>query len=271
VLTVFALPKPFVGSTADIQRTAVESWLALGRGVQVVLVGDESGIAEAAHELGTEHVARVSRNESGTPMLDDAFARVDEVSRHRWRCYVNADVLLDEDIFDALERVLARMPSFMLVGQTRDLEAELVSADLEHRRLVALERGALRGVAALDWFVFPVGYVDPLPPFAVGRAGFDNWLVWKGRQSGPVVDCTAAVVAIHQAHGYDHVAGGKQAAYYGREAARNVELAGGRSRIYTLHDASHVLRADGSIRRNPGAVLRWRENARKVAWKLGRR
>ena len=54
------------------------------------------------------------------------------------------------------------------------------------------------------------------------------------------------------------------------EAARNLELAGGKSRIYTLHDASHVLRK-GRLHRNPGAPLRWRENVRKAAWKLGAR
>ena len=65
-----------------------------------------------------------------------------------------------------------------------------------------------------------------------------------------------------------HVDGGKAEAYYGEEAARNLELAGGKSRLYTLHDASHLLRG-GRLRRNPGAPLRWRENVRKAGWKLG--
>ena len=42
-----------------------------------------------------------------------------------------------------------------------------------------------------------------------------------------------------------------------------------RAHVYTLHDASHVLR-DGKLRRNLGAPLRWRENVRKLAWKLGK-
>ena len=62
--------------------------------------------------------------------------------------------------------------------------------------------------------------------------------------------------------------GGKDEAYYGEEAARNLELAGGKGHLYTLHDASHVLRG-GKLRRNLGAPLRWRENVRKLAWKLG--
>ena len=50
MITVFSIPKPFTGDIALIQRNAVRSWSALGPDVQVVLVGDESGIADAAHE-----------------------------------------------------------------------------------------------------------------------------------------------------------------------------------------------------------------------------
>ena len=112
------------------------------------------------------------------------------------------------------------------------------------------------------------GLFDPIPAFLVGRAGYDNWLVWRGRQRGIVVDTTAVVVAIHQTHGYQHVEGGKDTAYYGPEAEHNIELAGGRSHIFTLHDASHRLGADFVLRRNPGAVLRVAETVRKVKWKL---
>jgi hypothetical protein len=38
-----------------------------------------------------------------------------------------------------------------------------------------------------------------------------------------------------------------------------------------LHDASHRMRADLSIHRNLGSVLRARETLRKVGWKLGLR
>ncbi len=88
----------------------------------------------------------------------------------------------------------------------------------------ALREGRLRGPAAIDWFVFPSGLFDPLPPFLVGRAGFDNWMIWKARQLGPVIDATDAVVAIHQPHDYTHLEGGKDEAYYGEEAKYNVAL-----------------------------------------------
>lgn len=273
MLTLFSIPKPFSGPIAELQRTAIRSWTLLDPDIQVVLLGDEEGVAEAARTAGTEHVAALERNERGTPRLDDAFARADRVARHPLRCFVNADVVLLDDLRAAVARVATLADRFLLVGRTTELPA-VDPAELEHRlrlRVRAQAEGAPRGAAALDYFVFPAGLFGELPPFLVGRACFDNWLVWRARREGPVVDASRAVVAIHQSHGYGHLAAGKDEAYYGAEADWNRRLAGGNERIYTIHDASHRLTASGEVRRNAGAVLRVRERARKVAWKLGRR
>lgn len=261
MLTVFSVPKPFEGRIGEIQRRAVASWAALGDGVQVLLLGDEPGTAEAAREARAEHLPELARTEHGTPRLDAAFAAAEAAARNELRCFVNADVVLYDDLRHAAARVAEQADRFLLVGQTVDV----TEAD---GRDAALAGGRRRGAAALDYFVFTAGLYDDVPPFAIGRACFDNWLVWRARQDAIVVDATADVVAAHQHHDYAHVDGGKQEAYYGEEAARNLELAGGKSRLYTLHDASHVLR-DGRLRRNPGAPLRWRENVRKAGWKLG--
>ena len=249
MLTLFSVPKPFRGDIDAIQRRAVESWCTLG--VQVVLLGNEEGVAEAARELGAQHVAGLERTPRGTPRLDSAFALVDGVARFPLRSFVNADVILGKDLLAATRVVADAASHFLVVGQS-------------------FEDGMPRGAAALDWFVFPAGNFGEIPPFAIGRACFDNWLIWRGRQVGIVVDATRDVRAVHQAHGYDHVVGGMDEVYYGEEAARNLDLAGGKRRLYTLHYASHVL-ASGELRRNYGAPLRWRENVRKLAWKVDRR
>jgi hypothetical protein len=261
MLTLFSVPKPFRGRIGEIQRAALGSWTALGEGVQVVLLGREQGVAEAAGEAGVEHVPELARTEHGTPRLDSAFAEAGRVARHRVRCFVNSDVLLFEDLLEATRIVTQAAPRFLLIGQTLDVDRPLA-------RDQARATGKPRGAAALDWFVFPAGLYTDVPPFALGRACFDNWLVWKGRREGTVVDATGDVVAAHPTHGYEHLAGGKDEAYYGEEAARNRELAGGKAHLYTIHDASHVLRG-GRVRRNPRAPLRWRETVRKAAWKLG--
>ncbi len=261
MLTIFSVPKPFEGRIGEIQRRAVASWAALGGGVQVLLLGDEPGTDAAAHEAGAEHLPQLECTAHGTPRLDSAFAAADGAARHPLRCFVNADVVLYDDLPQAASRVAEQVDRFLVVGQTVDV-------DEAGTRAQALTYGSRRGAAALDYFVFTAGLYTDVPPFAIGRACFDNWLVWRAQQDAIVVDATADVVSAHQRHDYAHVDGGKQEAYYGEEAARNLELAGGKSRLYTLHDASHVLRS-GRLRRNPGAPLRWRENVRKAGWKLG--
>lgn len=276
VLTVFSIPKAFTRHVGVIQRNAVRSWVALGEEVQVVLVGDDSGVAEAARDLGVGHVSAVARSELGTPRIDDAFAGVDRIAEHSLRCFVNADVVLLDDFLPAVAAVRAAFQRFLVIGETRDLalvdEGELRSegARAELRRR-ALGEGRSRGATAIDYFVFPAGLFDPMPPFVVGRARFDNWLVWRARRRGSVVDATRAVVAVHQSHDYAHVSGGLEEAHFGGEAIRNEALALEDGGIYTIFDASHRMRADRSIYRYPGSTLRAREQARKLAWKLANR
>ena len=101
MLTLFTIPKAFVGHIGTIQRNALRSWAAL-EGAQVVLVGDEEGVAAAAAEAGAEHVGELAITGAGTPRLDDAFAQVEQVARTPLRCFVNADIILLGDFVPAL-------------------------------------------------------------------------------------------------------------------------------------------------------------------------
>jgi glycosyltransferase involved in cell wall biosynthesis len=269
VLTLFTVPKPFQGHIGAIQRNAVESWRALAPDIQIILVGDEDGVEEAALETGVEHLGGLARNERGTPRLDSAFELVEDAARHPLWCYVNADIVFLDDLLPAVSTVAGRFESFLMVGESRDLPfgPGALLGDPVVRRVLrqrALADGRLRGYAALDYFVFPSGHFGELPPFLIGRACFDNWLVWCARQRGPVVDATRSVVAIHQSHDYAHVAGGLDEAYYGDEAKYNERLAGGRAHIYSLHDATHRLSGSRRVYRYVGATLRAREQARKA-------
>jgi hypothetical protein len=275
VITLFSIPKPFTGDIDTIQRNALRSWAALDA-TQVILLGDESGTAEAAAQTGVAHISGLLTSELGTPRIDDALARVDAIADHPLRCFVNADIILLDDFLPAVRRAWEAADSFLMVGSTVDLQVDAdlalddvrVRADLGRR---ARREGVSRGVTAIDYFVFTARLFDPVPPFVVGRARFDNWLVWRARQRGMVLDATRAVVAVHERHDYDHVEGGFEEAHFGVEAARNLELAGGKHRLYTINDASHRLTVDGRIRRHLGSIGRLRENARKLAWKLARR
>ena len=65
LLTLFSAPKPFTNPhIAMIQRNAIKSWTLLPD-VEVVLIGKEEGLAEAAQELGVKHVPHVASNRNG--------------------------------------------------------------------------------------------------------------------------------------------------------------------------------------------------------------
>ena len=232
MLTLFSIPKPFEGHVDTIQRNAVRSWCALD-GVQVLVLGDEPGVADAAEELGAQHLGGLVTNERGTPRLDDAFARVERTARYPLRCFVNADVVFLDDFLPAVQSVQKHAAAFLAVGETLEVAVnEALPLDKHecrgelHRR--ALAEGRSRGATAIDYFVYSAGLFGSMPPFVVGRAGFDNWLVWSARADGSaVVDITRAVLAVHQSHDYSHVSGGHNEAHFGVEAEQNLSLAGG--------------------------------------------
>jgi len=257
MLTLFAIPKAFRGHTGVIQRNAIGSWARLGRGSRVVLFGDEEGTAEVARECHLDHVPEVARNEFGTPLVSALFEEARKLAAHDALCYVNSDIILLGDFLPAVERVRARARRFLMVGECSNLDLRTPvpfgdpSWPAQIRRQVS-DSAVPRGSWYIDYFVFSRDLYQELPPFAVGRAGFDNWLVWKARALGAtVVNASRAVTAVHQQHDYSHVRGGREWSYRGPEAVRNVELAGGREHLYGIGHASHVLTSRSLRRQRP--------------------
>jgi len=273
-LTLFAVPKPFHGHIGVIQRNAIGSWLRLGPNCEVVLFGDEDGTAEAAHDLGARHVPRVERNEFGTPLLSSVFDQVEALADGAL-CYVNSDIILLDDFVPALRRVQARRSRYLMIGQCWDgtLERAIDFDDARWRdrlrELVATTD--LRHKWSIDYFAFPRGLYGDIPPFAVGRAWFDNWLVWTARElRAAVVDATASVTAIHQRHDYAHVSGGQDWAYKGPEATENFRIGGSLGRVGSTRDATYIL-TRRRLRRQPSPLTfgyHWEHWLRGVVWAL---
>ena len=97
-------------------------------------------------------------------------------------------------------------------------------------------RGRLHTRGGSDYFIFPRTCFLKIPGFAIGRAGWDNWMIYEARRQGwPCVDATETIRIIHQDHDYSHLPNG-QAHYRLPETIENVRLAGGRRTIFTLVD-----------------------------------
>ena len=273
MITVFTAPKAMTGDADRIQRNAIGSWLRLDPDVQVVLVGDDAGVAEAAVALGAEHVADVPPNEQGTPRLDAVFNAARNVARHRLLLFANGDVVLRRDLADAAATLAGRFERFLAVGESWDAPLEHAldfGAGWEAEVEEALSGSRRRGAGALDFFLFTDDVFRGLPPFAIGRIGFDNWLVWRAQAEGAaVVDVTGAVRPLHQRHGYGHLRGGRAATRHeSPEGSRNLELAradGGQ--MFTRYDATHLL-TRGGVRQNLLRPFRVKERARKAVYRI---
>jgi hypothetical protein len=256
MLSIFAFPKPFRGHIATIQRNAISSWVRLRPPCEIFLFGDEEGTAEVAKELGTCHVSEMARNEYGTPLLSDVFEKGEQSAKHGLLCYVNCDIILGSDFMRAVEKVSRWTHRFLMVGECWNLDlTEPLAFDRpmweENLKASVRQIGKRRGPFSIDYFVFPRGLYQQLPPFALGRPRFDQWLIWKARHLGAaVVDATPVVMAVHQNHDYSHVPGGLPPHIFpGEEGTRNEKLAGGLWHCYGIEEATHKFLATG-LRRN---------------------
>jgi hypothetical protein len=250
MLTLFSIPKAFQGHTGIIQRNAIKSWTLMRPQPEIILFGDDEGTAEVAKSFGVRHVPQVVRNEYGTPLLNDLFEQAQQAAAHDVLCYANADVILMGDFFRAVNQIVRWKTCFLLVGQRWDInvrESLDFFAGWENDLKARLgSQGVLHPSTGMDYFVFPRGMWGDIPPFAIGRTAWDNWLVYRARaRRVPVVDATDALTVVHQAHDYSHVPAKAGDVLEGPEAKRNLNLAGGWKHIFTLNDATHVLGVGG--------------------------
>jgi hypothetical protein len=269
LITFFTIPKPFEGDIEPIQRNALASWTTAAPGAQVLVLGDEAGAAEAAAEIGADYIPDLPRNEYGTPLLDGAFRIAAERRRNELLCFVNADVLMPPSIADAARSAGTLRRPFLVVGECRNVRVDTALDPSAIDWHATLEGARKRGADAIDYFVYTPGVFDDIPPFAVGRPAFDNWLIWEARRRGAaVVDATWTVEAVHQDHSYAHV-GSLAERGAGPEAEENRRLAGaGRRRLYSRFDATHRLTSRGLVP-NPLGYAHAGETVRRAWAKLG--
>jgi hypothetical protein len=260
-ITFFSAPKPFTNPhIAMIQRNAIQSWTLLPD-VEVLLLGEETGLDDAARELDVKHIRNVERNPNGTPLISSMFQLGRKHSNGELLCVINADMILMPDFVGAARRSRMLRENFVLLSQRWDLD---VTRPIEfhegwERRLSSIvhRQGTLHRPAGSDFFLFPRSTFHEIPDFTIGRAGWDNWMIYKARkEKWAVIDCTPSVMIVHQNHDYSHLPGGKPH-YEHPDTNENIRLAGGEANIrYTILDATHQL-VDGKLVRPKLTYLRF--------------
>jgi hypothetical protein len=256
MLTLFSTPKPFTGHAGIIQRNALQSWKRLHPSVEVILFGDEEGAASACAELGLRHESHVERHESRLPYVDYLFSRAQQIAQHDYLCYSNCDIVLLDDFLKAFEKARAWREKFLLVGRRWDTDItgpiDMSSSNwAKEIRHTALTTGVLQHPGFMDFFVFPKGLYDCVPPLLVGRSYWDHWVVWKALSRGAgLLDCSQFAVPVHQNHDYLYHPDGKRGTDRDDLARRNRFLSGNGRHLRSIQDSTHRLTREGAIRRN---------------------
>lgn len=264
MITIFTIPKPFVGHSSIIQRNAIRSWSLLEPTCEIILFGDEKGLRETTDEFGIRHIPEVEKNEFGTPLLSSAFEQVQRIAKNQILVYTNTDIILMSDLISAIKKIT--MPLFLICGQRIDLEInkpiQFTEVDWEQKLRDKIgENGKLHGYAGIDYFIFPRGFPLKLLPLTIGRPGWDNWLIYQARSMKiPVIDATEVITSVHQNHKSIYHS-------YGEEYQKNIKLAGGFSCMCTLRDADWIFTRKG-LKRPPFPRRIFAELALFYPWRL---
>jgi hypothetical protein len=259
LITLFSAPKAFTDPRiATSQRNAIQSWKVLGE-TEILLLGDEEGLATAAREIGVRHLRQVAVNQNRVPLISSMFRLAREAGHSPMLGIINSDIILMSDFFEAVQQVASLQASqalqrgFVLVSQRWDLE---ITKPLEFNngwegrlRAAVQEQGRLHRPTGSDLFLFPSACYQDVPDFAIGRGGWDNWMIYRARKEGwQVIDITPSAMIVHQIHDYGHLPGAKPH-YDHPDTEVNATLAGGRAATrYSILDCTDTL-VNGRLRR----------------------
>lgn len=220
MLTIFSTCKPMAHQPwKTIQRNAIQSWTKLYPRPEIILIGDDKGVAGLAKKFGCRHVPEVECNQWGTPLLGALFAIANKHATHDQLCYVNADVILTQDFVQALKQITVNLERFLMIGASRELLGPMDFSRGWQERLC--QRTGKREPSGVDFFAFSRDACSEFDfsSIAVGRYGWDAWMMYTAHQQDiPVVDVTSVVTPYHQAH--------VKLSYNSEEVRANLNLTG---------------------------------------------
>ena len=210
MITIFSSLKPVSVPFADnVQRNAIQSWLALDLPCEIILLGDDEGTAEIAAEYGIRHHPDILYHENRLPLVGSIFARAQEMATFDLMMYINSDMILINDFVATLHKIVEyyknRTRPFLAVGRRTNVK---LTERLDFNdpgwetslRAEAKQHGWLATIRMMDYFIFQKGpWPGKIPAFTLGANYFDNYLMGSAFARGmDVIDTTEGITAIQQ-------------------------------------------------------------------------
>jgi len=265
LLTIITSVKPFVDPLIiNLQRNAFQSWKQLGPEVDIVVVGDEIGLAEVCQEMNLRRAPTIRRNRGGTPLVSSIYELGRQASATPLLAYINADIVVLPDFVEGARKAAENYEKFLIMGQRWDLDVTEpidFSEGWQTRLWQQVQtRGKRHRRVGSDYFIFPRNCFLNIPDLTVGRAFWDNWMIyWARRNHWPAIDGSDGIQVIHQNHDYSHLPQG-QSHHKHPDTFENVRLGGGSRTTFLLDDADKKLTTTGIV----PMPLTWKKFWREV-------
>lgn len=247
MLTIFTTPKPFIGHNKIIQENAIRSWKRLTPACEVILVGNDEGVSEAARLFNCVHISDVLCSENGIPYVRSLFEAAEHVASNRILCYANCDIMFTDSLTQGLG-VLDEKRQFLLVGRRHNVDITCewdfgCETWQDNLKKYVTEHGVLNTECGMDYFMFPKGTIKEIPDIVVGRAWWDSWMIYNARRKHIfLIDASNSILAVHQNHDYSHCVGGKEAVYQeSPDTQKNISFVNYGKSYMGVHDALWVL------------------------------
>lgn len=250
MITIFTVPKAFTGNIAVNQENAIRSWQRLKPKPEIIIFGNDPGVAAAARRLKVKHVPQIKRNKYGTPLLGSIFREADRRAKNDTLCYINTDIIILNNFLPKIRRVPFK--KFLIIGRRYDMKVDypIDFRDKEWNKKMhneLLRKGSFFTMG-MDYFIYRNGLYKDMPEFAIGRGSWDSWLVHSAiQQKAAVIDASSVILALHENHDYSHLKTSPKFQYWkGVEGEKNLALSGFRKvRPPNFYDAQHILTKDG--------------------------
>lgn len=205
-LTIVSVPLPFKGNqlTTTHQHNAIHSWTFLEPRPEIVLLGDEFGVAAAAEQYGVRHAPKIGVNELGDLSMRSIFNLADDESHTDWICYVDTDVILLDDFMPNFEHLVARFGKFVSCAGRLDANVlhplDFSNLGWQQKAIASIYKLGRRGS---DYCIYPKGLYHNMPDFSIGKGYWDGWRMGVPLENGiPLVNLERSCYAIHQKHGH---------------------------------------------------------------------
>ncbi len=132
--------------------------------------------------------------------------QADKIASNDLLMFINADIILPINFLDSVHPLLKKRRRFLMVGHRWDMDVKhfINFNDKNYLKSFwesAQNKSIKHACTGIDYFIYKKNTFKNLPDFAIGRPGYDNWLLWYSRRHMlQVIDATSEIQAIHQNH-----------------------------------------------------------------------